>query len=155
MSLQRYDEASEKSNLFRLFRAAESSTEGWGMTEGGIIPLAFIPTGAAGRWALCLVVRLGGGGGRVALVPQGSDKQGDALSRRCRCIVGLVRQGWDKTSVARLPNGWRRYRCWVMLSSFALRLLPFARSAAFFSIANHCGKRRLLLSLQCQRLKRP
>ena len=155
MSLQRYDEGSEWTNLFRLFRAAESSTEGWGMTEGGVIPLAFIPTEAAMRWALCFVVRLGRGRGRAALVPQRSDKQGDALSRRCRCIVWLVRQGWDKTSSARLPNNWRQYRCWAMLSPFALRLLPFARSAAFFSIANHCGKRRLLLSLQCQWPKRP
>ena len=38
--------------------------------------------------------------GRAVLVPQGSDKLGDALSGAGRRIVGLVRQGWDKRDAA-------------------------------------------------------
>ena len=69
---------------------------------------------------------------RAVLVPQGSDKRGDALSEGCRCIVWLVRQWWDKTSGAQLTNGWRQYRCWAMLSSFVLS--PFAFCPSPFAL---------------------
>ena len=103
------------------------------MTEGGVVALAFMPKEeAARRWLVGFVVRLGRGRGRVVLVPQGSDKRGDALSEGCRCIVWLVRQWWDKTSGAQLTNGWRQYRCWAMLSSFVLSPFAFCPSPFAF-----------------------
>ena len=86
----------------------------------------------------------GQGRGWAVLVPQGSDKRGDVLSTGDRCIVWLVRQGWDKKSDARIVV--KRSKGKLLLTVVLCREIsifvsrtPFAWGEAKAELAGKCA----------------